>query len=206
MEQRVSLTTAREAMVPELIAAHARIEKVLAPLMSLYNAQLEQAHAILSDPEAGTEQLREAGRQIVEATAGRSAMAGMNADAGAVRNQLLEAVYSTDSDRLMVVQTNLQGRLVSLDMARGQLPEKVAEMVSGPFGVLQRVASDPGNMLEGRAKELEILKHFHSLVDGNRDLSERLQASSKESSSGRRPMSTRRPAPRRSCSTGARHC
>ena len=91
MAQRVSLMTAREAMVPDLIAAHARIEKVLAPLMSLYNAQLEQAHAILSDPDAGAEQLREAGRQIVEATAGRSAMAGMIADAGAVRNQLLEA-------------------------------------------------------------------------------------------------------------------
>jgi methyl-accepting chemotaxis protein len=176
MAQRVSLMTAREAMVPDLIAAHARIEKVLAPLMSLYNAQLEQAHAILSDPDAGAEQLREAGRQIVEATAGRSAMAEMSADAGAVRNQLLEAVYSTDADRLLVVQTNLQGRLVSLDMARGQLPEKVAEMVSGPLGVLQRVASDPGNMLEGRAKELEILQRFHSLMDGNRDLSERLAA------------------------------
>jgi methyl-accepting chemotaxis protein len=172
--RRVEIMEKRAVLLPEVIAAHLRIHKVLMPLLTVAMADLDQAITIISDPANDPEQLGAAAERLKDAGKAREVVTAADAKAGVMRNDLLEAASTMDADRLAVIEASLTGTFMSLQIAQGALPEKVAEALAIPLATLEGAAIAQGNLVEGRIEELQILNRARTLLAGNHELSKKL--------------------------------
>jgi methyl-accepting chemotaxis protein len=172
--QRIELSAALGTLVPQIVSAHGGIQSLLAPWKSIHAMELESARNALTDEAADAEALRAAGRRMTAAEEAHQPIRTFDENATKMRNLLLEVASSSDPDRLSIVEANVAMMLFELEEVAASLPEKLAEALTKASDALAQAAAGPGNLLETRKRELELLTRSQALLAGNRDLSGRL--------------------------------
>ena len=174
--ERVAQATRRAALLPKVLEADGQIQKFTAPWRTVVGNEEEQARETLTDPDSSPDDLRNAATALVDVAKRAKPLGAVVEEASNTRNMLLEAAGTSDEQRLIIIETRLGLVLDHLKTAAGALPEKLADAAIAQAQILQKVALGDDALIAARRKELEILEQSRTLLDGNRELAERMAA------------------------------
>ena len=174
--QRIVLATRRAEQVPKILDADARIQKFVAPWRTIAANEEDQARQTLADPDAAPDALRDAARALIESGKTAQPIRTVTEETGNVRNMLLEASGSSDTDRLTIIEARVGQALAILANITPQLSDKLAEAVSPLIEVERAVATGEEGIVETRRRELDLMERSRALVESNHALSERMTA------------------------------
>ncbi|CBS91151.1 methyl-accepting chemotaxis protein [Azospirillum lipoferum] len=168
--ERVALATARDAMLPKVMAAEAEIQKFAAPWTSVLNNDEQQARSALADPDAELAVLREAAATLNRVMTQKKPLATVTAEAANVRNMLMEAATTRDDQRLAIIETRVGVSLAGLSSAAQALPDRLAAVASKQAELLTGYSVGEQSMVTLRQKELAIEGYFAQLLESNHAL------------------------------------
>ncbi len=172
--RRVALETARQTMLPRVVAAADRMQALLKPWRSVARSEAEAAGAVLAAEDGAPEALRDAARRIVLAERQDQAAARIAEAAIILRNSLLEAAVTTERERLDVAQS--YGALLLMDVEEGleAMPDAVRGAVEAPLSDLRALVAGPDNLPDLRKQDLQVLQECRERLADNHRRSQQL--------------------------------
>jgi methyl-accepting chemotaxis protein len=172
-ERRIALVADRQARLPEIVAQAGRLNSMLSPWKAVINSDRERFSNVLTAEGSTEEAMREAGKGLTELRAREATVRTVDENGVELRNLLLEIASSLDAQRLQIAGPQSRLRLVLIEQALAEMPERARDAMMQAVEALRPHAGETG-LAAVRAQELEILGQLSTLLGRNRELSGRL--------------------------------